>query len=79
MAKNIEEKRSKFKKFANLRLNNALDALRIVGNLSNKNLYEYNDDEAAKIVSILRDALNSVKIRFDENKNITKNKNKKFF
>ena len=68
MARNAEEKKSKFKKFANLRLNNALDSLRLVGNLSNKNLYDYTEEEAAKIVSVLKDALNSVKLRFDENK-----------
>jgi len=54
-------KSGKFRKFAARRVNNALNRLRQVGNLANRNVYSYTQAEANKIIAALEQALVRVK------------------
>ena len=67
--KNPSEKRKKFRHLAEARTNKALDALRRIGNLSNHQIYEYEDDEVRRIVKALRDAIAEVEARFRSPRN----------
>lgn len=62
-----EEKKSKFKELAEKRVNKALDGIRLVGNLSNRQTYSYDDAQVRKIVKALRDAVGEVESRFGSN------------
>lgn len=57
-------KHTKFRELAEKRTNKALEAIRIVGNLSNRQTYVYEDAEVRKIVKALRDAVAEVETRF---------------
>lgn len=63
MARNIE-KRQKFVRLAESRTQNALNAIRKIGNLSNQRAYEFDETDVKKIVKALRDATNEVERRF---------------
>jgi hypothetical protein len=61
---NTGAKRDKFRELAENRTNNALIAIGRIGNLSNRQLYEYDDAEVRKIVKALKDAVGEVEGRF---------------
>lgn len=63
-----EHKRDKFRKFATRRTNNVLRQLRVLGNLSNRNLYEYTDEEINKIFSEIDKKVKETKARFNTKK-----------
>ena len=46
-------KREKFIELANKRVNKAINAVRLVGNLSNKSNYDYTSDDIKKIFKAL--------------------------
>jgi hypothetical protein len=58
------KKREKFRQLAEKRTNKALEALRLIGNLSNRQIYAYEDSETRKIVKALRDAISDIEARF---------------
>lgn len=60
----ISPKRQKFRELAENRTNRALDAIRRIGNLSNTQLYEWEDAELKKMVRALKDAVGEVEERF---------------
>ena len=60
----MEEKREKFVRLAEGRTRTALDAIRKIGNLSNKRAYEYDDQDVKKIIRALREATNELERRF---------------
>ena len=60
----LPPKRQKFRKLAEKRTDRALDAIRRIGNLSNTQLYEWDDTELKKIVKALKDAVGEVEDRF---------------
>lgn len=62
--KNAGTKREKFRSLAESRTNNALTAIGRIGNLSNRQLYEFDEAEVRKIVRALKDAINEVEGRF---------------
>jgi hypothetical protein len=62
--KNAQEKRGKFRQLAENRTNNALVAIGRIGNLSNRQLYEFEESEVRKIVKALKDAVSEVEGRF---------------
>ena len=64
---NGEGKKIKFKELAEKRVNKALDSIRLVGNLSNRQTYAYDDAQVRKIVKALRDAVGEVETRFGSN------------
>lgn len=61
------DKERKFKELAEKRVNRALDAIRLIGNLSNRQNYSYDDGQVRKIVKALRDAIGEVETRFGSN------------
>ena len=58
------ERRDKFVRLAEGRTQAALDAIRKLGNLSNRRAYDYEDEDIKKIIKALRDATNEVERRF---------------
>jgi hypothetical protein len=61
-----ERKREKFRELAERRTNKALEAIRLIGNLSNRQTYSYEDGEVRKIVKALRDSVADVEAKFDK-------------
>ena len=59
-----ETKAEKFERLANLRTNLILDGLRKLGGLSNKNHYDYTEDEIQKIFHTIEEAVADAKSRF---------------
>lgn len=57
-------KHEKFRELAQGRANKALDAIGRIANLSNRSLYEWDDEEVRKVLKALRDAVSEVESRF---------------
>jgi len=57
-------KRDNFVRLAESRVTRAIESLRIIGNLSNRSNYEYNEDDIKKIINTLQEELNSLKNQF---------------
>lgn len=62
----MEEKREKFVRLAEQRVNRALNDLRLIGNLSNRNAYTFTDDDVKKIFKTLQKELEQARSRFSE-------------
>lgn len=60
-------KKSNFKRLAEARGNRVLKDLRLVGNLSNRNNYEYTDKEVNILFSAIEQELRAVKASFQRN------------
>jgi len=58
-------KEAKFRELAKTRVNKAIKAIELVGNLSNKNNYKYSDGEIKKIFAALYKSLSHSKTRFN--------------
>lgn len=56
--------RERFVSLANSRVTAAIRQIRLVGNLANKKNYQYDADEAAKIVRALQRELDELKSKF---------------
>lgn len=65
---NNETPEERFKRIATLRTNAVLDKLRILGNLSNRQMYSYSEEDINKIFSTINKQLREVKIKFDSHK-----------
>jgi hypothetical protein len=59
-----EEKRDRFRRLANQRTNNALKAIQVLGNCSNKSTYSYTQDEINKIFFELERKVKETKLLF---------------
>lgn len=57
-------KRMKFRTIAESRTNKAIDAIVRIGNLSNKQVYDYEPTEIKKIIKALKTAVAEVEGRF---------------
>ncbi|WP_120812906.1 hypothetical protein [Vogesella indigofera] len=62
----MEEKREKFVRLAEQRVNRALNDLRLIGNLSNRNAYSFTDEDVKKIFRTLQKELDQAKARFSD-------------
>lgn len=60
----IETDREKFVRLANKRVNNAIKAIELIGNLSNRSNYEYMQEDAEKIFLALNKELKTCRERF---------------
>lgn len=60
----MSEKREKFVKLAEGRTQSALDAIRKIGNLSNKRSYEFGDQDVKAILKALREATSELERKF---------------
>lgn len=61
-----DKKRLKFKELAEKRMNRALDSIRLIGNLSNRQNYNYDEAEARKIIKALKNAVGDVERQFTQ-------------
>ena len=57
--------RAKFVRLASKRVSNALKAIQLIGNLSNRSNYDYIDEDVEKILKALQDELNACRRRFE--------------
>ena len=57
-------KREKFRYLAEKRTNRALELIGKISNLSNRQIYEFEETEVRKIIRALKDAVNEVESRF---------------
>ena len=62
-----EYDRQKFIRLANKRVNRALKAIQLIGNLSNRSNYDFTDDDVRKIFQALKSELKCCEERFDPN------------
>ena len=58
-------KREKFRSLAEARTNKAIEAILRIGNLSNRQIYDFEDVEVRKVLRALKDAIASVEARFE--------------
>lgn len=59
-----EEKEERFRRLAERRTDAALERIRILGNLSNRRLYAYTNDQVQKILDALKEASQGLEARF---------------
>lgn len=71
---NEETKHDKFKRLAEKRTNDIINKLRLVGNLSNRQQYDYSDEEVSELFEAIRDALKRSESTF--NNSVVKNNDK---
>ena len=60
-----EADRKKFVELAEKRVNRALKDIRLIGNLSNRSNYSYEDKDVRAIIAVLKKSVEEVKARFD--------------
>lgn len=65
MTEKMGEKRKKFRDLAESRTNRAIEAIARIGNLSNRQIYEWDEAEVKKVIKALREAVSSVESRFE--------------
>ncbi len=61
---NNETPEERFKRLATSRTNAVLDKLRILGNLSNRQLYVYSEEDVEKIFSAINKEVKTVRAKF---------------
>ena len=69
MSTQKKDKSSAFKRLAEARTNKALDQIRVIGNLANRNNYSYTYDQAKKIIVALKQAVNEIEAKFKSEAN----------
>lgn len=62
----MESKKERFKRIAENRTNKIIDMIDLLGNCSNKNNYEYTDDDIKNIFSAIESSLKINKMKFIE-------------
>ncbi|EJS64563.1 hypothetical protein COF07_19195 [Bacillus wiedmannii] len=60
------KKSEKFKELAEKRVSDTLKKLQLIGNLANKNNYEYTDEQVKQIIDTLDSEIKSLKNKFIE-------------
>lgn len=58
------EKRENFVRLAEARVSRAMQAIRLIGNLTNRSAYEYSDEDVRKIVKALNSEIEAIQARF---------------
>ena len=64
MSQKNENRRERFVRLANYRINEAINIIRKIGNLSNKSLYEYDDTDVNKMFSTIDKKMKESRYRF---------------
>jgi len=59
-----ETNRDRFKRLASQRTNSILQRLKVLGNCSNRQIYEYNEEDIAKIFSEIERRVRETKAKF---------------
>ena len=65
---NNETPEERFKRIATVRTNAVLDKLRILGNLSNRHMYGYSEEDIKKIFSVINNQIKEVRAKFNSQK-----------
>lgn len=65
-----ENKRKKFLELANSRVNKTLSGIKLIGNLSRKNNYEYSEEDVKTIFNALEKELKAAKALFNKGNGI---------
>ncbi len=65
---NNEAPEERFKRIAEVRTNAVLDRLRILGNLSNRQMYSYSEEDINKIFSAINKQIKEVRAKFNSKK-----------
>jgi hypothetical protein len=65
----VSEKREKFVRLAEQRVNRALNDIRLIGNLSNRGAYSFTEEDIKKIFRTLQKELDQAKARFSDSEN----------
>ena len=60
----MSAKRDNFIRLAEARVTRAIDAMRVIGNLSNRSNYEYNEEDVKTIINTLQTELTALKAQF---------------
>lgn len=63
-----EAPEQRFKRIAEVRTNAVLDRLRILGNLSNRQMYSYSEEDIDKIFSAITKQIKEVRAKFNSQK-----------
>ena len=58
-------KHAKFRDLAEARTNKAIEAILRIGNLSNRQIYDFEEGEVRKVIRALKEAVASVEARFE--------------
>ena len=66
MARDSQQKSKKFIELAEKRVNRALNDLKLIRNLSNKNYYSYSEDQSKKIIRALQQEFDLLKQSFQD-------------
>lgn len=62
----MSEKRIKFERLAEKRVTDSIKKMRLIGNLANKNNYDYTETHVKQIIDALENELRILKARFRE-------------
>jgi transcriptional antiterminator len=62
----MSDKREKFIRLAEQRVNRTMNDIRLIGNLSNRNAYSFTDEDVKKIFKALQKELDQAKSRFTD-------------
>ncbi len=65
---NNETPEERFKRIATVRTTAVLDRLRILGNLSNRQMYSYSEEDIEKIFSAINRQVREVRAKFNSHK-----------
>ncbi len=65
-----ESRKDRFRRVAEKRTLRILNEIRILGNCSNKSVYEYDDEEVSKIFGAIEEALRLTKLKFSGSQKI---------
>jgi len=63
-----ETREERFKRVAEARTNAVLDKVRILGNLSNRQMYSYSEEDIRKIFSAIDKQIREVRAKFNSQK-----------
>lgn len=61
-----DEKRERFERLAEKRVTETIKKIRLVGNLSNKNNYDYTEEHAKQIIETLDNEIKALKSKFKD-------------
>ena len=64
----MSEKREKFKSLAEKRVERVLKQIRLIGNLANRNHYDYTPEDVSKIISAIEQEFKATKARFNSSR-----------
>lgn len=65
----LEDRRERFVRLANKRVNRALDTIRLIGNLANTAYYEYTDEDVRRVMKALEEEVRAARQRFESSPN----------